>query len=254
MDYSQIVEELIIGCDLSAETGKRIAWKRCSDYADEHTEGRRAYNDFMNAVSARLGDMPVRLNDFTEEIGDLPENAKLHLTCDSQTGPVLTGDAEGLAYLAALCTELAREQVAGDHAHLWTNEPPLCGHSHPLVIYHEPDTWFEELEEAEEKTKDGSETSTPRDIELTEIAALCVLAKVPPGMPLRSGRLYRVISVNEYQDKGMWEKRLRDGNERFRAFTITNDDGTPEEFGFDLDDPAVIFFSQADIENLANHA
>ena len=206
----------------------------------------------MDAVSDRLGTVPVRLDDFSEEIGEPSENAKLHLSCAPQTGPVLTGNAEGLGYLAALCAELAREQIEHDHAHLWANEPPLHGHSRPLVIYHEPDAWFERQKEKEDREKKRAETITRRDIDPTEIVALYILAEIPVKMRMTPRRPYRVLSVTEYLGKGIWEKRLRDSNEWFRVFTVTDDEGTQGKFGFDLDDPEILFFTQQDVAQLLN--
>ncbi|UCD53482.1 MAG: hypothetical protein JSW27_12675 [Phycisphaerales bacterium] len=250
MDYAKIIEELIAGYDLSTRDGRSEAYTKCEDYAFENIRGRRAFNDFMRAVSDRLGTLPVRLDDFSEEVGEPSENAKLHLSYTPRTGPVLTGNAEGLEYLAALRNELARERVEHDHAHFWTNEPPLYGRSQPLVIYHEPDTWFERLKEKEEREKQNSETIAHRDIDPVEIAALCILTEIPVKMRMTPRRPYRVLGVSEYQGEGIWEKRLRDSNERFRVFTLVNDEGVEGKFGFDLDDPEVLFFTRQDLENL----
>ena len=48
----------------------------------------------------------------------------------------------------------------------------------------------------------------------------------------------------------IWEKRIRDEDERFFIFTLVNDDAVQESFGFDLDDSEVLLLSRQDIADV----
>jgi hypothetical protein len=166
----------------------------------------------------------------------------------------LTGNAEGLRYLAALCTELAREAVEGDHVHLYTDNPLMRGKTFPLTVYHEPDAWFAELD-AQDAVEDEEEPAIePRDLQVSEVAALCVLVETPPNMLLTKERLYRVLSIEPCRDQDVWTRRIRDDNARLFLFTVTNDEGLEQRFGFDLDDPEVLFLSRQDLADVSRDA
>ena len=246
MDQLRVVDDLIAEYDLSQETGRKRAYRKCEEYATEHIAGRVEYNAFMGAVSEKLGMPATRRDSFVEELGEVPENAKLYLRY-SRAGPELTGNAEGLRYLAALVTELADQSIEDDHAHLYAGRPPMYGNTYPLIIYHEPDAWFERLEAGQEEP-----SIAVRNIEPSEVVALCLLGSIPPGMLLTKQRLYRVLAVRAYDGHEIWEKRIREENERFFIFTIINDDGVQESFGFDLDDSEVLLFSRQDIAGVCD--
>ncbi len=48
-----------------------------------------------------------------------------------------------------------------------------------------------------------------------------------------------------------WKKCIRHRRARLFLFTIVNDDGAPQHFGFDLDDPEVLFFTRQEVARLA---
>ena len=243
MDQSRVVKRLLAKYDLASEVGRKRAYQKCEDYADEHFPGRVEYNAFMEAVADKLGMPSRRKVSFAKEIGDVPENGKLHMTYVSQVGPELTGNAEGLRCLAALVAELAKQAIEHDHAHLYADSPPMWGDTYPLTIYHEPNAWFEQLGAEEEKESQIA----ARDIDPSDIVALCVLGEIPPDMLLTKRRLYRVLSVKAYKGQKVWEKRIRDEDERLFLFTLINDEGAHESFGFDLDDPELLPFSRREI-------
>jgi hypothetical protein len=250
MDYARVVESLIGEYDLSNETGRKKAYQRCEEYAERHLQARLEFNAFMAVVAERLGMAPMRRNDFRDSVGEVPEGAKLYLTYAPKVGPELTGNADGLRHLAALLAELAEQAVEHDHVHLDPGVVPMYGRTYPLTIYHEPDTWFGSLEEKESKEGPGEPDLAVRDIQPFEIAALCLLANVPPEMLLTKHRLYRVLFVDAGKEEGVWKKCIRASRERLFLFTLVNDDGAPQHFGFDLDDPEVLFFTRQDIARL----
>jgi hypothetical protein len=251
VDYGRVIERLIGEYDLGKKTQRKKAYRTCEEYATKHIEARLEFNAFMEAVAERLGLAPTRRNDFRDSVGQVPDGAKLYLTYDRKTGPELTGNADGLRYLATLLAELAEQGVEHDHLHLDPGAIPMYGPTYPLTIYHEPDPWFEGLDKAEDEKEAAEPSLAVRDLQPFEVAALCLLANVPPELLLTKHRLYRVLFVDACGEQGGWKKCIRAGRERLFLFTVVNDDGAPEAIGFDLDDPEVLFFSRRDITLLS---
>lgn len=250
MDYIRVVDELISGYDLGKETEKKKAYHKCEEYAERHLKARLEFNAFMEVVAEKLGMAPTRKDDLREEVGEVPKGAKLYLTYAPKVGPELTGNADGLRHLAALLAELAEQAVEHDHVHLDPGVIPMYGKTYPLTIYYEPDAWFGRLDEEQSKEESGELDVAVRDIQPFEIAALCLLANVPPELLLTKHRLYRVLFVDACKEEGVWKKCIRQSRERLFLFTLVNDDGAPQHFGFDLDDPEVLFFTRQDTAGL----
>jgi hypothetical protein len=250
VDYTRVVQSLIGAYDLNNETERKKAYQKCEEYAERHLPARLEFNAFMQVVAEKLGIAPTRRNDFRDSVGDVPEEAKLYLTYRPKVGPELTGNADGLRYLAALLAELAEQAVEHDHVHLDPGAIPMYGKTYPLTIYHEPAGWFGQLEEQEGEEGPGEPHIAARDIEPFEIAALCLLANVPPELLLTKHKLYRVLFVDACREQGVWKKCIRQSRARMFLFTLVNDDGTPQHFGFDLDDPEVLFFTRQDVAPL----
>ncbi len=250
MDYARVVQSLIGAYDLNNETERKKAYQKCEEYAERHLPARLEFNAFMQVVAEKLGIAPTRRNDFRDSVGDVPEEAKLYLTYRPKVGPELTGNADGLRYLAALLAELAEQAVEHDHVHLDPGVLPMHGKAYPLTIYHEPDVWFKTREEKENETRSEEPDLAARDIQPFEIAALCLLANVPPELLLTKHKLYRVLFVDACKEQGVWKKCIRQSRARLFLFTLVNDGGTPQHFGFDLDDPEVLFFTHQDMASL----
>lgn len=252
MNYASVVEQLVTEYDLRTEAGRRAAYERCDRYAEEHYEARVEYNAFMAAVGARLGLPAVRRNTFEDSVGEIPDDARVYLNC-AEGNPELFGNPEGLRYVAAIMMELAAQAIEGDHAHLFEYHPPMHERSDPLTITHVPDEWFAALDRKEDDgEEDEPEERTARDIEPGDVVALCVLEETPPRMPITQRRLYRVRGVEPFRGQKLWQRRIRDENDRLFVFTVVNDDGTPEPFAFDLDDPKVLFLSREDLAPVAD--
>jgi hypothetical protein len=250
MDYLRVVEDLIRGYDLSRGAERKKAYQKCEAYATEHLKARLEFNAFMEIVSEKLGLAPTRRNDFSDSAGRVPQSAKLFLGYDPKSGPELTGNADGLRYLAALLAELAEQAVEHDHVHLDPGQIPMYGRTFPLTVYHEPDAWFGEGDEEDGVEEPGEPEIAMRDVRPFEIAVLCLLANVPPELLLTKHKLYRVLFVDTCKEREVWKKCIREGRERLFLFTVINDGGAPQPFGFDLDDPEVLFFSRHDVARL----
>jgi hypothetical protein len=127
MDYLDIVEKLVEPYDLAREVERKKAYALCEKYAKKHIQSRLEFNAFMQTVAEKLDMLPVRKNSLVDELGEVPESARLHLRFNRDVGPELTGNVEGLRYLAAVLGELVRHGVEHDHTHLYTDEAPMCG-------------------------------------------------------------------------------------------------------------------------------
>ena len=250
-DYVQIVESLLGEYDLTNEAQRKKAYQKCEEYARTHLKARLEFNAFMAVVAEKLGLAPTRRDDLRDSVGEVPKGAKLFLGYDPKSGPELTGNADGLWYLGALLTELAEQAVEHDHVHLDPGMLPMYGRTFPLTIYHEPDAWFGQLDENGGAAGPGEPKITPRNIQPFEVGALCLLANVPPDLLLTKHRLYRVLFVDACQEREVWKKCIRQGCERLFLFTLVNDGGVTQHFGFDLDDPEVLFFSRQDVARLS---
>lgn len=123
MNYLRLFDGLTAACDLNTEAGRKAAYSKCEHYAIENLHHRRTFNGFMEVVAEKLGTLPVRTNDFSDTVGDPPRNAKLHVRLSEENAAELTGNAEGLKYLARLMLELAREPIEHDHVHLDPDRP-----------------------------------------------------------------------------------------------------------------------------------
>ncbi|HNS21522.1 MAG TPA: hypothetical protein PKH24_13545 [Sedimentisphaerales bacterium] len=255
MNHASIVDGLLDGYDLSREAERRKAYVACQEYANEHMQARAEYNHFMQIVGDRLQMPPVRMNRLDGDEVEVPENAKIHLKYSPRSGPELTGNADGLRYVASILEELAEQAEAGDHFHLYPDSFPMCGDGYPLTIYHEPGAWFERFGadgDAVSQDQEGPQESgiVERAIEPSEIAALCMLAEGPPDMPLTKHKLYAVVSVERYDGRDVWKMCIREDRRRLRLFTVRAGDGTGETFAFDLDDLQVLFFTRRDLSGL----
>lgn len=211
MDYSHVIDELIAKYDLGTEEGRSAAQAACIKHANENLHDRRSFNDFMQVVAKRLDVLPVRLDSFFDTVGDPPDGARIHVKVVKENLVSATGNADGLRYLAGLMLELARDAVEHDHAHLYADEPPMCGDVY-LTVYHEPDAWFERLREQEGKQEEQPASISAMPIDPSDVAALCVLAEIPERMPLTQRTLYRVVSAEPYRREYLWERRIREGN------------------------------------------
>ena len=91
----------------------------------------------------------------------MPESGKLDFCYEEEWGFVITGNSDGLGYLASLLGELEHAPCHLDHIHLSNNERPLGSRSYPLTVYKEADDWFDRLDREEEWGEDGAQSAPP---------------------------------------------------------------------------------------------
>jgi hypothetical protein len=242
-DYARIIQKLIEGIDMDSDLERKKAFNKCVEYAEKELKDKSDYNYFVAMAAKMLGQPPI-FKDITASI-QTKGDEKLYLFYNPSHGPELCGNESGLSYLSEILTLLSKSKLDVDHVHL---DHILYGNSYPLTIWKERDTWFKE-----HATKKESEPEKPiprRDLNPSEIKALLFPVPMPPPELLTKNKLYKIISVEKYQDQKVWEKAIRQSKERMFVFKILDDVGNQVSFAFDLDDTAVLFFTQGDLVQL----
>jgi len=250
MDYKSLIEKLISGLDINSKSGKKKAYNKCIDYAEENFKEPKDYNSFVAQAAKMLDEVPCR-RDVAAVSTPSTGNEKLHLTYSQQTGPALTANKSGLLYLSKLLENLAASEEENDHTHLYHDEFPMYGKTFPLTIYLEDDSWFSKYANESPETEQAPEAEhQQRELDPNSIAAFAVLDEVPPTMPIIKGNIYKVQSCKKYKGEDVWIKAISEESERLFLFTFNNDDNVLSQIALDIDDPTIIFITKDDVEKL----
>lgn len=244
-NLTRLMETVITGCDLGSEEGRKEAYERCIRYAEEHLGRSLECNLFLAEAADRLGQTRV-MKDVVRAMVPVPEDARLHLSYQPECGPVLTGNAAGLKYLAEVAETLARAPLDGEHVHLEWDEPPFSGDTYGLVIYRESDEWFAE-EAGAEKELEEEEDFSRSDLSAEQVLAVQFLGELPPGMALRPNRVYLVQGVSKQWGDEIFCKAIREDDTRLWVFNLRDDHGESIRLGLDLDDPELNFLTRSDL-------
>lgn len=250
MDYDKIIEQLTGESDLDSDVGRREAYEKCVEYADRELDGTLDYNPFLDAAADKLGQVPVR-RDIVRNMIEQSGREKLHLTYHEESGPELTGNAAGMAYLSAVFKNLSKATMKGEHSHFFSGRPPLCGNSFPLTIYLEDDDWFEEhADDDGNGERDDVAGRRFRNLDVDQIVALMLLSCVPVELMVTPDKIYRVLACRKYDDQDIWAKMIRQKSERVFVFEFIGDDGKPVQLALDIDDKEVAFFTKDHLSQL----
>ena len=245
-NLTKVMETVITGCDLNNEQGRKEAYDRCIRYADEHLGHSLECNLFLAEAAERLGQARV-MKDVVRSIVPMPEGARLHLSYLPDCGPVLTGNAAGLKYLAELVATLAQAPLDGEHVHLEWNEVPFSGDTYGLIVYRESDEWFEEAAEDYEEGLEEDEDPGRSDLTAEMVFAVQFLGELPPGLAVRTNRVYLVQSLRKQCGEDIFCKAIREDDTRLWVFTFRDDRGESLNLALDLDDPELNFLTRADL-------
>lgn len=251
MNHLKIINDLILGFDLSQRSEANRAYRKCLDYADEHFSDDMQCNTFINEA-AKLLHQPKVLKNTAEQKAIANTHSKIHLYFSESNGPCLVGNKDGLRYLSEVTQNLSRSSLPGEHIHLYYNEFPLYGDSYALTIYYENDDWFKTY--AQQKPADADEEQTEsipkRNFDIDSIYAFMANTEPPPTMPIISNKIYKVTSITQYTDQKIWKKEIRDSKERMIVASFINEDDTEEQFAFDIDDKAIVILTKSDVIQL----
>lgn len=247
MNDKDQLKQILSKHDLQSEEARKKAYQECGKYADENIPNNVEYNAFMEKAAKKLNQTMIRKDTVKANIEESGRE-KLHLTYSPEGGPVLTGNQEGLVYLSKLAHQLAQAKEQGGHTHLYAGDPPLFGDSYPLTIYYEEDQWFWRYSKEDQKIP---KTNIPeRSINPDRIYAFLVTDRVPPTLPFSANRIYKVLSVEKYQDQSVWIKQIREDRNRVYVVSFINNQDQKWRYGVDLDDPDVIFLREEDCTQL----
>ena len=255
MNIKKTINNLVEGFNLSLESERAKAYRKCIAYAERELADNIVYNKFLQSAASKLRQTPV-IKNIAEELAPPPDTkSKLHLTYSETSGPCLTGNSCGLKYLSDIICNLSNSKLIGEHIHLYDEEFPMYGDSYPLTIYFESDDWFEKYAKrsTEEDTKEAEEDIKERNLNIQKLVGFLVITEPPPTMPIISNKIYKILSFEPYTDQKVWSKNIRESKERMYVFSFVNDDGVKDKFAFDIDDSAIIIFDNEEyFEQIAN--
>ena len=264
-EYNRLLEALLVGVDMEDDVSRKMGYNACLAHAQQELDADPDVNQFIAMAAERLGQVRVHLG-VVKGIVSMPEEARLHLRYAPEEGPTITGNADGLRYLSALCAALAdfpapSIEAPEEHVHLYQNEPPMFGQSFGLTIYHSSEEWFDlhaiAPDDAETVAEDAAQTSPPpREITPEQVAAIEFFQQddlpLPPPLYLRYDKLYRVLDRRPHHTgDGAWAKRLSEEEDiRMYVFSIRDDAQERFEIALHLDDPSVHYFTRSDLEQI----
>ncbi|UCG46934.1 MAG: hypothetical protein JSU94_15720 [Phycisphaerales bacterium] len=248
MDYLKIIQDLIGQFDLSLETQRRLAYARCEEYADEHLAASENWNRFLERAAKILRVPPTRKDVAREAVAQVGDE-KLHLAYSPEAGPTLVGNASGLIYLSKVLHNIASSRSSGEHSHFYYGQWPLVGTSFPLTVSLENEKWFvEHSGNNDPDSEDDSQQVPERDVPEEHVIAFQICGPAPPNLLVTPYKVYRILSVAEYNEQNEWIKGIRESTHRVRMFSFLDDAGKQRTLGLDLDDQQVVFLRKEHLE------
>ena len=242
--YTQLLDQIISGYDLSHDFGRKKAHEAAIEYARKQLMDDPHRDDFLREAARRLGFAPASFDTIESRVKP-GGGARLDVWISDEDDEIaLTGTSEGLQYLIDLLTQLRDASDLDEHVHLDRGLGPMTETSANLVLFKEDETWFTGSEEA-------IEPYPVRDVKPEGIYAIQFLQYPPEGVPISVQRLYRVVSVEPAPEDATNVKEFPEGTPgRYRMFTFLGEGGQRFTYGFHLDDPSVVYFSHRDIVSL----
>lgn len=251
--YERILKRILLRHDLNQPGGIDRAYEACVDYARQHLLKDPNCNAFLQLAAQRLETVPIHL-DRISITTPIPLGAKIDLYVSDENEIILSGNEEGLEYLAELLKRL-KDEESNDHLHLDPGEGSLTHRSWPLVVYKESSDWFEEQELAS-----GVPEPHPERAALDPMTVVAVQFLDPTPLPLHLPpyRLLKARPLGKTPESGEtlqgphgWEKPFEPGApDRTALFALTTDDGREVKVNLHLDDPGVLYFRKTDLQDL----
>ena len=245
--YAQLLDQIIRPFDLTHDFGRKRAYEAAIEYARQHLVEDPHCDDFLKAAANRLGFAAISFDTLESRV-KLPKNAWLDVWISDEDDEVaLTGTREGIQYLIDLLSQLRDAGDPEQHIHLDRAVLPMTENSANLVLFKEEESWFTGV------SNDGIAEAFPeRDIDPKSIYAIQFIHYPPEDLPISAHRLYRVLKVEPDDGYSSSIKEFGDGTEtRYFKFTFIADNEEKFTYTFQLDDPAVNFFTHREILKLA---
>jgi hypothetical protein len=248
-ELQRILDAIISGCETKSPEGRKEAFERCLDYAEQHLGSSLECNLFLAWAAERLGQSRV-LKRVVQEMVERSENARLHVGYQPDWGMVLTGNPEGLKYLSELLSLLSESPVEGEFVEMEPEDEELCGDSFGMVAFREADEWFEQMEEDQEFQEEDSSLVLRKGLDASKVLGVQFLADPPPSFNLRRNRLYLVKEVKKRTGEDIYEKLIREDTDKLWVFAFHDDNYELVKMALDLQDPEINFLTRADMEQI----
>jgi len=245
--WDEVIDDLVTGFDLTREEEKNKAYKNCLSYAEKNMAKDPLCNAFLAHAAERLGTTKV-MRDVVREIVPMPDTAQMHAAYDYMDGLVITGNREGLKYLAKLLEVLADTPLSGEHVHLYWDEPPLTGETYSVTVYKEEDEWFDANAYDYYSAQEDELDRPRRDLDPRRVIAMQFLAPLCSTLEVSAGKVYLVEEVVKRCSEDVWTKLIRDDESRLWVFTIRDDSGEKTRLALDIDDPEMLFLTKNELE------
>lgn len=233
---------------MESDLDKRKAFSKCRQFAEDNIDNYFDFNAFLQEAAIALEQTHV-FGIPMKGLASLAPGSKLYLRFSEFGGPELSGNSEGLFFLAKSINLLIKSGKAGEHFQLYATQPPMCGQSHPLVVYLQDDDWFDYNDDNPGVEPSVSFKVTRRWIDIDEILAFSLAVDSPDELPIKKNKIYKILSIEKYNGEMIWKKVIRGDNiARVYQFAFHCDDGYDEKIALDLDDANVVFYTY---ENLS---
>ena len=249
-EWKKKLEDILRRCDLSNPEECHKAVLEGFAFAKEQLCDDPDCNLFLEELAQRTGSMPIHLEWVTESVEPTGQE-RLHGRVDEHNGINLYFNRPALRYVAKILENLSRAKVDGEHVHFFADEEPLTTVSLPMVVYLEPDEFFDQIEEKPEEVEStGEEVQVRRVVDPQDIIAIQIMAAIPPLLGLTPGKTYPARWVGAWHtDAEVWHKEFGEP-ERAHIFEFEDNTGKRIAHAFNLDDPTVSFITRGDMELL----
>ena len=249
--FTDLINELAAGFDLSTEVGRKEAYNRCYEHACEYLSLSAQCNQFLAEAAEMFGQTRIHM-DLVENMAAPSGAERFHVAFDGAGECELTGNRSGLIYLSRVFKVLSETPMEGEHIHFNQGDPGMQGNTHGLTVFFEPDEWFDRF--TQDYERDDEPFIPERKIAAGNVIALCVTVDFPPTFYMSKDKIYRVLEHEEYDGReGIATKRIRESFSRMYTFTLVDDRGEDMKFAFDLDDVSVVFFTSGDLEQVRSN-
>jgi hypothetical protein len=245
--YSQLLDQIVRGFDLSHDFGRKKAYEAAIEYARENLVDEPFCDEFLAMAAKRLGFAAVSFDTIESRV-KLARGAWLDVwLADDDDEIAITGTREGLQYLIDILTQLKNSSEPDEHVHLDRAILPMTDSSANLVLFREEESWFTGA-----AADAAGETYPQREIDALSIHAIQFIHYPPDDLPITVSKLYRVTRVEPDDPPSPTAKEFPEGAPgRYYRFSFTADRGERLTYTFHLDDPGVNYFTRREIVSLS---
>lgn len=255
MDYNQLLNQLLEGCDMRSELDRRRTYRKCMEYAEANMDAQQL-DAFLRLAAERLSQQNM-YREYTSDLVKSDGNEKLHIRFEESEGIQLIGNPSGLLYLSRILKNLSMTQEAGEYVYFYYGEPPLSEGSLPLAVYRENDEYFVDIEpdaDAENfaaQDETAGEPAYKREVDPADVAGFFLIAQPPAEFGMQPMRVYPVEGWEEIPfDKQTVSQEIGREIDHMVVFSFHKTPNDEARIALDMDDPGVGFITKNDLKLL----